>query len=133
MNDALLLSYPLFPTAPLQPLTPPTPPHTPPSSRPWALAVVAGTGSICLALTLDASGSPIAFAKRGGYGHLFADKGSGYHLGLRGIELCVEAYESDKEEVGGLAESIRQTWGVSSTDDLPSRAVSAAQSSSLCY
>jgi N-acetylglucosamine kinase-like BadF-type ATPase len=107
-NDALLLSSPLF----LR-------------NQPWGILVVAGTGSIVLGVTIDPSTKACHHLyKRGGYGHLFGDVGSGYHLGLTAIRLAAEDYNAGIESEGdGLALRLRETFGVGSTDEIPGRAV----------
>lgn len=84
----------------------------------WCCAVVAGTGSITLGVTSAGS-----FVKRGGYGHLFGDAGSGYDLGLSAIRMAVEDYDASEEVSGGLSKVLRARFGVKDTGDLPSRAV----------
>jgi N-acetylglucosamine kinase-like BadF-type ATPase len=108
VNDALLLSAPLR----LKRQT-------------WGILVVAGTGSIVLGVTIDeASQECVQMCKRGGYGYLFGDVGSGYHLGLTGIRFCVEDFDLELEKPGGLAEACRKVYGVERTDEIPGEAVS---------
>ena len=135
-NDALLLSSTLL----CRPKTD------------WAIAVIAGTGSIVYGLTAGPSKSstihehlhvngdvassshapfaPRPFGKRGGYGHLFGDKGSGYHLGLTAIEVVVEQFDDGEESEGGLANALRQYFGVESSDQIPAAAVNSRLRSS---
>ena len=127
----------------------------------WAVAVIAGTGSIVFGLTNwdpttppaehstsvpsppHASGPSIvfklpntsdkrrrarparSFAKRGGHGFLFGDKGSGYHLGLTAIEMAADDFDAGDEQARGLASAMRQYYDVPHTSELPSKAVSA--------
>ncbi|WOO82371.1 N-acetyl-D-glucosamine kinase [Vanrija pseudolonga] len=81
----------------------------------WCAAVVSGTGSV--ALGVDAQGQ---WGKRGGFGFLFGDPGSGYHLGLVAIRRACEAYDEGRE-VDGVAQLIRERFGAESTDDVPAR------------
>ncbi len=57
------------------------------------IAVIAGTGS-------NVAGQKSASApieKAGGWGHLFADRGSAYDLARRGMELAFARYDADKK------------------------------------
>lgn len=83
----------------------------------WCAAVVSGTGSV--ALGVDSTGQ---WGKRGGFGFLFGDPGSGYHLGLVAIRRACEAYDEGRE-VDGVARLIRERFGAESTDDVPARCV----------
>jgi len=107
-NDAVLLSWPLRTY-----------------QAEWGIAVVSGTGSIVLGLQLDRS-EPIEsasiYAKMGGYGHLFGDAGSGYHMGLTAIEMAARDYDLGVEVEGGLAQVLRKEFGVETTGDVPARA-----------
>ncbi|KAL1408853.1 hypothetical protein Q8F55_005667 [Vanrija albida] len=98
MNDALLLSLVMKARA-----------------TPWAVAAVSGTGSVALGVGADG-----VWGKRGGFGFLFGDPGSGYHLGLVAIRRVCAAYDAGVE-VPGIAGTVREWFGADSTDDVPAR------------
>jgi N-acetylmuramic acid 6-phosphate etherase len=52
--------------------------------------VVSGTGSGCYGRDLMRRG-----VKVGGWGHVLGDKGSGYDIGLRGLQAVVDAYDHE--------------------------------------
>lgn len=104
MNDAMLLSL-----------------LARPHGSDWCCAVVAGTGSV----TLGVKGDDI-FARRGGYGYLFIDVGSAYHLGLEGVRLAVMHYEDDPTKTSLLAKTLCGRLGVEHVGDLPARIVSSS-------
>lgn len=52
----------------------------------WGVALIVGTGSV--AMGVDAAGRSIV---RGGWGHWFGDKGSGFDLGSNALSAVVEA------------------------------------------
>jgi N-acetylmuramic acid 6-phosphate etherase len=57
------------------------------------IAVIAGTGSNVAGQ--KSANAPIE--KAGGWGHLFADRGSAYDLARRGMELAFARYDADKK------------------------------------
>lgn len=56
------------------------------------ILVIAGTGSICLGYR---EGTP-APVRCGGWGHLLADEGSGYQIGLEGLKAVLQAFDGRK-------------------------------------
>ena len=56
------------------------------TAKRWGVALVVGTGSV--AIGVDAGGRSIT---RGGWGHWYGDKGSGYDLGSRALAAVSEA------------------------------------------
>jgi N-acetylmuramic acid 6-phosphate etherase len=77
------------------------------------IAVIAGTGSnVAGQLSLAA---PIE--KAGGWGHLFADRGSAYDLARRGMEQVFARYDADKK-ITPLAREYLAATGLSSLEEL---------------
>jgi N-acetylglucosamine kinase-like BadF-type ATPase len=52
----------------------------------WGVALIVGTGSV--AVGLDATGNSVT---KGGWGHWFGDKGSGFYLGYKALAAVAEA------------------------------------------
>ena len=68
----------------------------------WGVAVVSGTGSVCLAR------SPAGESVRvGGWGPLLGDEGSGYDIGLRALRLATQAADGRSGAVLLLAAVLR--------------------------
>jgi N-acetylmuramic acid 6-phosphate etherase len=77
------------------------------------IAVIAGTGS-------NVAGQKSATApieKAGGWGHLFADRGSAYDLARRGMELAFASYDADKK-ISLLGREFLAATGQSSMEEL---------------
>lgn len=52
----------------------------------WGIALIVGTGSV--AVGLDSAGNTVT---KGGWGHWFGDKGSGFYLGYKALAAVAEA------------------------------------------
>jgi len=52
----------------------------------WGIALIVGTGSV--AVGVDSSGNSVT---KGGWGHWFGDKGSGFYLGYKALAAVAEA------------------------------------------
>ncbi|KAL2856100.1 hypothetical protein BJX68DRAFT_253330 [Aspergillus pseudodeflectus] len=64
-----------------------------------ALAVVAGTGSVALALGRDAStGQTVCRGKAGGWGYLLGDEGSAFDMGKRALRTALAQVETKSGE-----------------------------------
>ena len=82
------------------------------------LAVIAGTGSICFAKTMDG-----AIVRTGGWGHLLGDEGSAYALGrdaikaviaqmdCTGPETLLTDYLADERKLSSREEIIKYVYG----------------------
>ena len=57
----------------------------------WGIALIVGTGSV--AVGVDSNGNSVA---KGGWGHWFGDKGSGFYLGYKALSAVAEA----SDEIG---------------------------------
>ena len=57
----------------------------------WGIALIVGTGSVSVGI--DTAGSSVT---KGGWGHWFGDKGSGFYLGYRALAAVAEA----SDEIG---------------------------------
>jgi len=77
------------------------------------IVVIAGTGSN-VAGQKSAQG---ALEKAGGWGHLFADRGSAYDLARRGLELAYLRYD-ERKKISPLAREYLTAAGKSSLEDL---------------
>lgn len=112
---------------------------------PWGIALIAGTGSIAVALELDGAGSGSVSgsgvrqaARRGGHGYLLGDDGSAWDVGRWAVRVVVDAYDAGEEaehseaEVGKvdgegqanggkgstLAATVRAHFGIKSTPEV---------------
>ena len=77
------------------------------------IAVIAGTGSNVAGQ--KSISAPIE--KAGGWGHLFADRGSAYDLARRGMELAFARYDADKK-ISPLGREFLATTGQASMEEL---------------
>lgn len=94
------------------------------NQSPWGIAVIAGTGSITVALEVETDGSVVQIARRGGHGYILGDDGSAYDVGRCAIRAAVDAFDSGKEVEEGLAGKIRWHFGVQETGELLGKVVS---------
>lgn len=76
------------------------------------VAIIAGTGAACYGRTRDGR-----FWQSGGWGHLLADEGSGYWLGLEGLKLAVRMFDG-RASPGPLAERLLGALGIDSPQDV---------------
>lgn len=74
----------------------------------WGIALLVGTGSV--ASGVDAQGRTLV---RGGWGHWFGDKGSGYDLGQQALAAAAELHDGYGAETV-LLERLRAHYGVES-------------------
>lgn len=88
------------------------------AGSPWGIAVIAGTGSIAVALEVDAEGQVVQKARRGGHGYLLGDDGSAYDVGRCALRVAVHDFDGGEEVDGGLAEKLRVHFGVAQTGEL---------------
>jgi N-acetylmuramic acid 6-phosphate etherase len=77
------------------------------------IVVIAGTGSNVAGQT----SSDEAVIKAGGWGHLFADRGSAYDLARRGLELAYERYDETRSP-STLARKFLQAAGKTNMEEL---------------
>ena len=73
------------------------------------ILVVAGTGTIVMARAVDAKTGEMHKIITGGWGHVLADEGSGYWIGLEGLRAGVWA--KDRDVPTTLLEKIGEFWG----------------------
>lgn len=66
--------------------------------------VIAGTGSIAYGRTADGRSF-----RTGGWGHLIGDEGSGYYIGMRGLNAALRGYDSRGESTLLLPMILEQT------------------------
>jgi N-acetylmuramic acid 6-phosphate etherase len=76
------------------------------------ILVLSGTGSCCFGRTPAGKS-----AKVGGWGHLLADKGSGYQIGLRALKAVVYYYDRDNQW-SSLGQSILRALQLNEPNDL---------------
>lgn len=79
------------------------------------VALVAGTGSICLGR--DARGTA---ARAGGWGHILGDEGSGYDIGRLALQAATRAADG-RGEATLLLERIMGAWGLQRPDNMIGR------------
>jgi N-acetylglucosamine kinase-like BadF-type ATPase len=75
------------------------------------LIVIAGTGSVALARTVDG-----ALHRVGGWGHLLGDPGSGYAIGQAGLRAVAAAFDGGDETT--LQGRLRDQFGIESRQRL---------------
>ncbi|WWD22544.1 hypothetical protein CI109_107037 [Kwoniella shandongensis] len=85
---------------------------------PWGIAVIAGTGSVVVALEVTESGEVVQLGRRGGLGYLLGDEGSAYDLGRCAIRNAVDDYDAREEVKDGLAKTIRDHFEVEETGEV---------------
>lgn len=85
------------------------------------ILLVAGTGSVVLAV--DPRGERVTV---GGWGSLLDDEGSGYRIGLEGLQAVVRSADGRAPETT-LARAFAEPTGVSGSTDLPEWVAGAAK------
>lgn len=105
----------------------------------WGIAVIAGTGSVVVALGQDANGDIEQIGRRGGTGYLLGDDGSGrsrygcpwsethrsaFDLARCAIRHAVDDFDEGLEVEGGLATTIKAHFGVRETGEVLAKVVS---------
>lgn len=83
---------------------------------PWGIALIAGTGSVAVALEAK-DGLVAQAARRGGHGYLLGDDGSAWDVGRWACRVVVDAYDAGEVE-GELAATVRAHFGVASTPEV---------------
>ena len=81
-----------------------------------AVAVIAGTGSICLARGADGE-----LVRSGGWGFLLGDEGSGYALGLAALRAIVRSADGCDSEAARMQQAMLAHTGWDSLDELVTR------------
>ena len=72
---------------------------------PWGVAVIAGTGSVVVALEVDDDGMVVQTGRRGGVGYLLGDDGSGGCL-VFFLEFLFVAFSADGPRWSGPGERL---------------------------
>ncbi|ORX34826.1 hypothetical protein BD324DRAFT_635196 [Kockovaella imperatae] len=85
---------------------------------PWGVAVIAGTGSIVVALEQDKEGTVLQTGRRGGFGYLLGDDGSSFDLGRCAIRAAADAFDAGEEDPHGLAGKLAEHFGVNTTGEI---------------
>ncbi len=70
----------------------------------WGLALISGTGSVCLGRNADGKS-----ARVGGWGPLLGDEGSGYHIASLALRRATQAAD-DRIEAQTLLKAILRHW-----------------------
>ncbi|BEI93723.1 uncharacterized protein CcaverHIS019_0601820 [Cutaneotrichosporon cavernicola] len=83
---------------------------------PWGIALIAGTGSVAVALEVK-DGLVTQAARRGGHGYLLGDDGSAWDVGRWACRVVVDAFDAGEEE-GELAATIRNHFDIKSTPEV---------------
>jgi N-acetylglucosamine kinase-like BadF-type ATPase len=83
---------------------------------PWGIALIAGTGSVAVALEAK-DGLVAQAARRGGHGYLLGDDGSAWDVGRWACRVVVDAFDAGEDE-GELAAVVRRHFGVESTPEV---------------
>lgn len=66
------------------------------------LSVIAGTGSVAVALRKTSDGSVVPVSRAGGWGHLLGDHGSAFDVGRRALQAVLEDMELRADEAALL-------------------------------
>ena len=66
-----------------------------------AIAVIAGTGSICVSFSQTPQGTLEELARVGGWGWILGDEGGGFHVGREAVRQLL--VDTDKASLGGSA------------------------------
>lgn len=85
---------------------------------PWGVAVIAGTGSVVICLEVDDAGEVVQIGRRGGTGYLLGDDGSAFDLGRCAIRYAFDDFDAGEEVRGGLADEIKEHFGVQETGEV---------------
>jgi N-acetylglucosamine kinase-like BadF-type ATPase len=72
----------------------------------WGVAVISGTGSVCLGRTRDGRS-----ARAGGWGPLLGDEGSGYDIAVRSLRLVTQAADG-RAQAPALLEAVLNHWAL---------------------
>jgi N-acetylglucosamine kinase-like BadF-type ATPase len=78
----------------------------------WGLALISGTGSVCLGRTADGR-----TARAGGWGPLLGDEGSGYQIALQALQVATQAADG-RGGAQPLLEAILAYWRLSKPQQL---------------
>lgn len=85
----------------------------------WGVAVIAGTGSICVGRAPDGR-----IARAGGWGHLIGDEGSAYRIALEGLRLVAQRTDGREMPAGEpdpLSVAACEAFGVDQPEAIISR------------
>lgn len=93
----------------------------------WGFGLIAGTGSIAVALEVR-GGEVTQAARRGGHGYLLGDDGSAWDVGRWAVRVVVDAYDAGEEaradgggsskETSTLAALVRAHFDIASTPEV---------------
>jgi N-acetylglucosamine kinase-like BadF-type ATPase len=78
----------------------------------WGVGLICGTGSICLGRARDGRTLRV-----GGWGHLFGDEGSAYHIGIEALRLATHAADG-RGTAAGLLKGILSHWRIHAPEEL---------------
>jgi len=78
----------------------------------WGVALIAGTGSICLARSLDGRTT-----RAGGWGWRLGDEGSGYDVGTRALRLATQTADG-RAAAPAVLDAVLRRWRLATPDDL---------------
>lgn len=78
----------------------------------WGIALIAGTGSICVGRTPDGRELRV-----GGWGYLLGDEGSGFALALQALRLAVRAADG-RAAADPILRAALEFWGLREPNDL---------------
>jgi N-acetylglucosamine kinase-like BadF-type ATPase len=78
----------------------------------WGVGLISGTGSICLGRTAEGRSVRV-----GGWGHVFGDEGSGYHIATEALRLASQTADG-RAEATGLLKGILGYWRLAAPEDL---------------
>jgi N-acetylglucosamine kinase-like BadF-type ATPase len=72
----------------------------------WGIALICGTGSVCLGRTSDGRGTRV-----GGWGPLLGDEGSGYAMAIRALKLATQTADG-RAEAKDLLKAVLRHWSL---------------------
>ena len=78
----------------------------------WGVALICGTGSVCLGRTSDGRGTRV-----GGWGPLLGDEGSGYAMAVRALSLATQTADG-RAEAKDLLQAVLRHWSLADASAL---------------
>lgn len=78
----------------------------------WGLALICGTGSICIGRTADGRD-----ARAGGWGYLMGDEGSGYFLAVQALRLATQTADG-RADAHAVLRAVLDEWGLEHPEQL---------------
>ena len=78
----------------------------------WGVALIAGTGSVCLGRSPDGR-----VLRIGGWGHLLGDEGSGYSIAVRALHVATQTADG-RANATALLDAVLRHWALADAEAL---------------